>query len=182
MSTLTTDIPRIYVVSLADYVDGELHGTWIDVADVDGMHAAIADMLASSPAAAATGERAEEYAIHDYDGFYGYRVEEFESIDHLAELMQVAEFNRDHYGMAVWATFAYAADTGDDPRNAAGGYYGEFGSRDEFDTAMVDSWVDYSGIDEALTCYLDTDAIARDMAYDFTICNGPNGSVAAFTL
>lgn len=41
--------PRIYVASLADYVNGKLHGRWIDATDdVDTVREEITAMLAAS--------------------------------------------------------------------------------------------------------------------------------------
>ena len=65
-NTTTTDntSPMIYVACLASYSAGRLHGAWINVTNVDDMHAEIAGMLAASPIPGA-----EEWAIHDTDAF-----------------------------------------------------------------------------------------------------------------
>ncbi len=59
---------RIYVADLAAYNNGKLHGVWINACDdLEVIQKQINEMLESSP------ERfAEEYAIHDYEGFGGY--------------------------------------------------------------------------------------------------------------
>ncbi len=78
---MTEDIPRVYVASLSDYNAGVLHGRWIDAdQDADAIHADIAQMLAESP----TDKSAEEWAIHDYEGFHGITISEFEDIDTVA--------------------------------------------------------------------------------------------------
>ncbi len=57
--------PRIYVASLSDYNNGHLHGCWIRAAqDPDLIYDEIHQMLATSPS-----PQAEEWAIHDYEGF-----------------------------------------------------------------------------------------------------------------
>lgn len=72
---------RIYVASLSDYNNGILHGRWIDAdQDVDTIHEEIAKMLKESPVARKHGDVAEEYAIHDYDGFGGFNLGEYESL------------------------------------------------------------------------------------------------------
>ena len=69
--------PRIYVASLADYNDGRLHGAWIDAAqDVQALRRCIQNMLDASPSPGA-----EEWAIHDYEGFEFVQLSEFESIE-----------------------------------------------------------------------------------------------------
>src|SRR4051794_6468221 len=62
--------PQIWVASLADYNNGTLHGAWLDAAqDEADLQAGVVAMLATSPLTARTGEQAEEWAIHDYQGF-----------------------------------------------------------------------------------------------------------------
>ena len=69
--------PLIYVASLSDYNNGELHGRWIDARlPVDEIHEKISAMLAASQ-----DPGAEEYAIHDYEGFYQFRVGEYDRIE-----------------------------------------------------------------------------------------------------
>jgi antirestriction protein len=76
--------PRIYVASLSDYNAGRLHGEWI-AADqaLDDVWSEIGDMLAESPEPGA-----EEWAIHDYEGFGPLRLREYESLDLVSEIAQ----------------------------------------------------------------------------------------------
>jgi antirestriction protein len=60
-------IPRIYVASLSDYNAGRLHGIWLEATDVEQVRDGVARMLKASP-----GGAAEEYAIHDFEGFSRY--------------------------------------------------------------------------------------------------------------
>ena len=46
---LDPDTPRIYVACLAAYVNGHLHGSWIDVEDEDSIQDAVRAILKSSP-------------------------------------------------------------------------------------------------------------------------------------
>ena len=76
MTKSTAEI-SIYVACLAAYNNGKLHGCWIDATqELDDIQDQINSMLASSPE-----EDAEEYAIHDYEGFGSYRLGEYEGID-----------------------------------------------------------------------------------------------------
>ena len=70
-----TDTPRIYVACLASYNAGILHGEWIDATDADTIREAIQEMLKRSPTPGA-----EEWAIHDYEGFGPLRLSEFEDL------------------------------------------------------------------------------------------------------
>ena len=56
---------QIYVADLAAYNNGKLHGMWIDTTQsVDEIFDIIKTLLESSPE-----EDAEEFAIHDHEGF-----------------------------------------------------------------------------------------------------------------
>ena len=70
-----TETPRIYVACLAAYNNGQLHGWWIDADDADSVRDQISDMLKASPQ-----PNAEEHAIHDFEGFCGLRVEEYDGV------------------------------------------------------------------------------------------------------
>lgn len=67
--------PQIWVGSLSDYNAGRLHGEWINAdQEPEDLHAAVQQMLERSPMVSA-----EEWAIMDYDGFYGLRLGEYAS-------------------------------------------------------------------------------------------------------
>ena len=72
---------RIYVACLAAYDNGHLHGEWIKVTDEAAIWQAVQDMLAASPI-----DEAEEWAIHDYEGFEGAEVGEYFSFANVVEL------------------------------------------------------------------------------------------------
>ena len=82
MTNVSDSNPRIYVACLAAYNNGYLHGAWIDADQgADEIREEIAAMLARSPI-----EHAEEYAIHDYEGFEGVTISEYAGIDTLVRL------------------------------------------------------------------------------------------------
>ncbi|MCC2603641.1 antirestriction protein ArdA [Sphingopyxis yananensis] len=82
MTNLSGSNPRIYVACLAAYNNGYLYGAWIDAdQNADEIREEIAAMLGRSPI-----EHAEEYAIHDYEGFEGVTISEYAGIDTLARL------------------------------------------------------------------------------------------------
>ncbi len=84
---------RIYVANLAAYNNGNLHVVWIDATqDLDDIQGQINTMLSESPEGFA-----EEYAIHDYEGFGGYSVSEYEGIQTLHE---IACFIEEHPDLA----------------------------------------------------------------------------------
>lgn len=77
---------RIYVACLASYNAGILYGKWIDVdgKTSDELREEIAALLKESPY-----PFAEEWAIHDHEGFDGLHVSEYHSLDELAEYAEV---------------------------------------------------------------------------------------------
>jgi len=81
---------RVYVADLAAYNNGTLHGVWVDATqDLDDMQEQVSEMLKASPCE----EVAEEYAIHDYEGFGAYSVSEYEGLESVHE---VACFLEEH--------------------------------------------------------------------------------------
>lgn len=92
--------PRIYVASLADYNNGTLHGRWIDAdRDPDEIRAEIAAMLAES-----NEDVAEDWAIHDYEGFGAFQVGEYESLDAISAVaLGIAECGQAFAAYASWA-------------------------------------------------------------------------------
>ncbi len=82
-------MPSIYVASLTDYTCGFLHGVWItlDAAELDEVHAQVNSMLKDAPAVRRRlSHVAEEYAIHDYDGFGSYTVHEFTPLNQVVAI------------------------------------------------------------------------------------------------
>ena len=80
---------QIYVACLASYNNGMLYGAWIDAnQDAYAIYDAVQAMLAGSPVT-----EAEEWAIHDYEGFEGIRLSESESF---AEVAELAAFVAEH--------------------------------------------------------------------------------------
>lgn len=86
--TETRDPMRIYVACLAAYNNGYLHGVWIDAAQGEShIWERTRVMLKGSPI-----EGAEEWAIHDYEGFEGAPIGEytaFETVEKRAQFIEV---------------------------------------------------------------------------------------------
>lgn len=133
--------PRAYFASLSDYNAGDLHGTWLPChLTPDQLQEGIDEMLATSPYTERYGEPAEEWAIHDYEGFgSGIRLSEHESLDHLHRL---ATFLRSH-GEVGSAWLAATEGTHDNDANLAEifdeTYIGSYPSRTDAAEAFVES-------------------------------------------
>jgi antirestriction protein len=92
---------RIYVASLSDYNAGILHGEWMDVSDAETLQEQITAMLAKSPTAKREGVPAEEWAIHDFEGFDGLKLSEHESLEDICHWAEGATEHGDAF--LAWA-------------------------------------------------------------------------------
>ena len=152
-TTLTeTDRPRIYVACLAAYNSGRLHGAWIDAArDAWELWDDIRAMLQASPEAGA-----EEYAIHDYEGFGGVRITEYEGIDCVAH---IAAFIVEHGALGA-AVLEHCDDDMEEAREAiTERYLGMHTSLADYVQELTEESTD---IPERLRGYIDWQAMAHD--------------------
>ena len=76
------ETPKIYVVNLNSYNNGRTRGKWYELT-VDFSRIK-SDLLFDV-------EHREEYAIHDFENFYGYKVGEYSSIQELNEYAEKLE-------------------------------------------------------------------------------------------
>jgi len=151
--TLTrVDQPRIYVACLAAYNSGYLHGAWIDAArEPWALWDDVNAMLAASPVAGA-----EEWAIHDYEGFGGVRLDEYTGLDAVAEL---AAFVAEHGALGA-ALLEHYGDDLDEAREAlADRYLGEHASLADYVQEVTEETL---VVPESLRFYIDWQAMARD--------------------
>lgn len=147
---------RIYVASLSDYNSGLLHGRWINAQqDADDIRGEIAAMLAESKA-----EPAEEWAIHDYEGFGPVKLSEFEDIGHVAEL---AELIAEH-GELFAHVYGHADNDLDRAKQLmTEGYHGAFDSLEAYAEDFIDQTGGLEKMPEILRCYFDYEKYARDL-------------------
>ncbi|GAD51074.1 hypothetical protein NT2_16_00100 [Caenibius tardaugens NBRC 16725] len=142
---------RIYVACLAAYNNGILHGRWID-ADQEAwaIYDEIAAMLKASPR-----PDAEEWAIHDYEGFEGVRIEEYAGIDSVAEK---AAFIAEHgeLGAELISHFGDLDEARDAMKDR---FLGTFASLADY---VEDLTEQCTAIPENLRYYIDWQAMARD--------------------
>lgn len=158
--------PRLYVASLTDYNAGTLHGVWVDATDdPDDIAEQIAAMLAASPEARAfpQGGPAEEYAIHDHDGWCGYRVGEYSNIERLHAVAELIE----QHGEAVALWLGYDATRSDlDPDDIAErfteGYAGTFDSEADYAESFYEDAGMVEELPEWVRSHVDWSSIAHD--------------------
>ncbi|MFV0302493.1 MAG: antirestriction protein ArdA [Paracoccus sp. (in: a-proteobacteria)] len=143
---------RIYAACLAAYNNGILHGAWINAEqDAYDIYADVRTMLATSPM-----EDAEEWAIHDYEGFEGAAVPEHIGLDQVAEL---AAFIAEH-GEIGGRLVAYFGDLDEARKAIDDSYAGAYRSLADFAEEITK---ETSQIPDFLRYYIDYDRMARDM-------------------
>ena len=144
--------PRIYVAYLAAYNSGYLHGAWIDAAQEPwSIYDDVKDMLAASPV---TG--AEEWAIHDYEGFGAIRIEEYAGFERVSALALFIE----EYGEVGAALLDHYSGDLDEAREAMGDrYMGEHASLADYVQELTE---ESTPIPEVLRYHIDWRSMARD--------------------
>jgi antirestriction protein len=144
---------RIYVACLAAYNSGHLHGRWIDAGQGEAhIWEQTRAMLAASPE-----PDAEEWAIHDYEGFEGAPIGEYSSLETIAEY---AEFITEHETLGGKLLEHYGGDL-EDAKAALEEYCGEFESVEDYARDLTEQTG--TQIPESLANYIDYAAMAHDM-------------------
>lgn len=172
--------PRIYVASLSDYNDGRLHGAWIEAAiEDDELYEQVEAMLARSPM-----PRAEEWAIHDFEGFCGVQLHEYDTLETIGRIARgIAEHGPAFGAFVRLVGTEHAAD--DDRFEDA--FLGHFASMADFARHVADDL----GLEERLDrltgelrpyVVIDYEAFARDLGHDTGEEDAPDGGVFVFDL
>lgn len=155
---------RIYVADLAAYNNGVLHGVWIDATDdLDSIWEQINTMLKDG-----LTEEAEEYAIHDYEGFGGYSLGEYEGIEAAHEIACFI----DEYPDLGSELLNYYSDLDEARKVMEEQYNGCYGSLADYAEELTEQT---SEIPQHLEFYIDYERMARDMEMSgdiFTIETG----------
>jgi antirestriction protein len=179
-----TDGPRIYVASLSDYNAGILHGVWIRADDEpDAIQEQVSEMLADSPTTRRYGDVAEEWAIHDFEGFGAVRLGEYEPLAQVAALARGIVAHGDAF--AAWWAMDPPSETDDAELEASfeEHFLGEYGSVEEYVEQMLEDLGidvdDLPGVPEGIRHYVrvDVEGYARDLQYggDISTVESPRG-------
>lgn len=166
--------PRIYVASLSDYNAGRLHGVWITLDDdIEAAWSQLRAMLAAS-----TESGAEEWAIHDYEGFGPLALDEWENIE---QVQHVADGIAEHgEAFAHWATLLDRQYWGDQLDRFSDHYQGTWPTVEAFAEQMLNELgVEVDDIGPAWLqpyIHIDVAAFAKDLvSTDYRISEGKEG-------
>lgn len=171
--------PRIYVASLADYNAGRLVGRWIDAdQEPEAIWEDITGMLAQSPEPIA-----EEWAIHDHEGFGPLRLSEWESIDTISRLGRGITENGPAY--AHWAACIGTSDE-EGLGQFENHYLGHWPTLTDYTEQLADDLgleQALDQLDESIRRYvrIDYDAIAADLTVDCYLSEGDGGMYVFWT-
>ena len=143
---------RIYIACLAAYNNGTLHGRWIDATQGEsGIWEDVQAMLKASPE-----EDAEEWAIHDYEGFEGIQISEYEGFEAVAEY---AEFLEEH-GALGGLLIGHCGDVEAAKIALEDHYRGEYESMTDFAEQLTEETIT---IPDSLAFYIDYEKMGRDL-------------------
>jgi antirestriction protein len=144
--------PRIYVACLAAYNNGYLHGAWIDAAQEPwGIYDDVQRMLTTSPIAGA-----EEWAIHDYEGFGNVRIEEYTGFESVSAM---AGFVAEHGELGMALLDYYDGDLAEAQEAIDDRYLGQHTSLADYVQELTEEGMT---IPQALRYYIDWQSMARD--------------------
>ena len=162
---------KIYVASLEAYNSGRMVGDWVTPSDY------LSFEKINNAIQVAT-EYADEVAVHDYDGInLNNEYPDFEELYYFCEAVEDSWVDEE-------VILAYAECTGEELNNelianAENSYVGTYSSFQEY----ADEWADEQlrDTDDVLKNYFDYESHARDLEYDFMVCDVSNYNVAVFT-
>jgi len=170
--------PRIYVACLASYNAGTLFGKWIDAnQSADEIHAEISVMLLGSPEAGA-----EEWAVHDYEGFGAIRLSEWPDIGRVSKIAGLIEEHGDAFSLWYNSQDAEHCETDEMEEKFLEQWQGAHDSKADFADYLLDTTGQLSELPEWARGYFNFEAYARDleMGGDYTFVRA-NGQVYAFS-
>ena len=162
---------KIYVASLEAYNSGRMVGDWVTPSDYQSFEK-------FNNAIQVATEYADEVVVHDYEGInLNNEYPDFEELYYFCEAVEDSWVDEE-------VILAYAECTGEELNNelianAENSYVGTYSSFQEY----ADEWADEQlrDTDDVLKNYFDYESHARDLEYDFMVCDVSNYNVAVFT-
>jgi antirestriction protein len=150
--------PQMYVACLASYNNGGSHGVWIDATqEVEEVLEQITTMLSNSPEPGA-----EEYAIHDCDGFHGLTIERHADIE---DVHEKAMFILEQGELGAKLITYYGGDLEDAQEALNEDYHGEYENELDYATAFFDECY-LETVPDTVRYYIDYDSFKTDIFID----------------
>lgn len=170
--------PKVWVGSLADYVNGELHGEWFDATH----EPAVLELAATHMLRLSRSANAEEWFIADYDGFDGAELGEYESFGTVSRIARGIAEHGEAFGH--WAGHVGSEST-EQIERFADHYRGEWDSFEAYIRDYLEETEFYRFLEhvpEDMHGYIEVDVerMARDWSYDYYTVLLGNGRIAIF--
>ncbi|MGE3681037.1 MAG: antirestriction protein ArdA [Bdellovibrionales bacterium] len=169
---------RIYVACLASYNAGTLFGKWIDAnQSAEEIHADISAMLRGSPEAGA-----EEWAVHDYEGFGEISLREWPDISRVSVIARLLEEHGDAFSLWYTSQAGQNVDLEEVEEKFLEQWQGAHDSKEAFADYLLDTTGQLSEMPEFARRYFNFEAFARDLELsgDYSFVRA-NGQVYAFS-
>ncbi len=158
LNQINDSIPQIYVACLASYNSRCLHGQWIDASKpFDEVMKEIKHMLLCSPE-----ENAEGWAIHDYQGFFSIKIDEWEDIETICNLAEKI-IEHENSGEAFAWLYSEHESIEEADRIIEENYIGCYESEQDFIYEYVESTCMLEGVPDNIKGYFNYDALLRDL-------------------
>jgi antirestriction protein len=156
---VTTAEPRIYIACLAAYNNGKLHGKWIDAnQDPSEIWAEISAMLKNSPE-----PDAEEWAMHDYEGFGDIHLTEWPEIARVSALARLIAEHGDAFTVWYQTQDGHAFEVDELEEKFQEQWQGEHDSESSFADQLLEDTGQLSELPEWARSYFDFERYARDL-------------------
>ena len=161
---------KIYVASLEAYNNGKMVGDWVTPTDYLSFEK-------FNDAIQIATKNADEVAVHDYEGIdLDNEYPDFEDLYYFCRALEDSWLDNE-------AIIAYAENTGEELDNeliadAENSYVGTFNSFQEYAEDYADELI--HSTDDFLKSYFDYESFARDLEYDYMVCDVSDYNVAIF--
>ena len=162
---------KIYVASLEAYNNGKMVGDWVTPTDYLSFEK-------FNDAIQIATKNADEVAVHDYEGIdLDNEYPDFEDLYYFCQALEDSWLDNE-------AIIAYAENTGEELDNeliadAENSYVGTFNSFQEYAEDYADELI--HSTDDFLKSYFDYESFARDLEYDYMVCDVSDYNVAIFS-
>ena len=151
--------PKIYVACLASYNTGQLHGEWINAdQETHEIYGEIKSMLERSPE-----PFAEEWAIHDYEGFGSICLSEWPDLERVSTLAKLIVIHGDPFPIWYESQDGYNFDISEVEEKFLEQWQGSFESETDFAYRMLEETGQLSEIPNWAQSYFDYESYARDL-------------------
>ena len=163
---------RIYVACLAAYNNGKLHGKWIEAnQDASEIWAEVSEMLKTSPE-----PNAEEWAMHDYEGFGEIGFSEWPDFARVSKIAALIEDHGDAFSLWYDSQDGQNVDALELEEKFLEQWQGAHDSKEAFADHLLESTGQLSELPKWAHGYFNLEAYARDLEvggdYSFHRCNG----------